>query len=348
MTSLNVGRSGAIATALILLAGCGGSQPPMGAPGMMPQSHSTAATGDRSGPLVKHGTAGDDLLYVSNLANTYVYTYPGGQGEGMLAGNVGGLCSDAQGNVFTSAVNGSGRSSTIYEYAHGGTSPIDTLSDPGVAFGCAYDATTGNLAVTNQEDFNNGGDDGDVAVYNSETGNPTMYSNQSFFRYDFCGYDGSGNLYVTGETATQKGPKAGLAGLAKGSGSLVQIGLSKTLFLSPEQFYPSVQWDGTHMTVSSLIVNRKDHPVFQVYRLSINGSVAKVVGTTTLRTHSFSFHMGQVAIQGATLLAPYANKGQKIGSWPYPAGGSPTSSISNSAKGYDRLFGLTVSVPASH
>ncbi|MGA7201514.1 MAG: hypothetical protein WBX26_06780, partial [Candidatus Cybelea sp.] len=42
--------------AAAMLAGCGGSQPPIGAPGAMPQSVAQSAQGAHSGPL----------LYVSN------------------------------------------------------------------------------------------------------------------------------------------------------------------------------------------------------------------------------------------------------------------------------------------
>jgi hypothetical protein len=41
-----------------------------------------------------------------------------------------GECSDSAGDVFVAAyANSSMNSSTIYEYAHGGTSPVATLSD---------------------------------------------------------------------------------------------------------------------------------------------------------------------------------------------------------------------------
>jgi len=64
--------------------------------------------------------------------------------------NFTGLCVDAQGNVFVPTWQGeSGTRGYVYEFAHGGSTPIATLSDPGGAFGCSVDLTTGNLAVTN-------------------------------------------------------------------------------------------------------------------------------------------------------------------------------------------------------
>jgi hypothetical protein len=136
--------------------------------------------------------------------------------------------------------------------------------------------------------------------------------------------------------------------LSNGSSSLVPISLSTTLFESYGVFYPSVQWDGEHITVSSIIVNRKVHParpIFQVYQLSINGSAATVIGTTALKTNGRNFHMGQVSIQNRMLLAPYKNKEQKVGFWPYPKGGATQKAIAVPAEGFnDRLWGLTISV----
>jgi hypothetical protein len=78
-----------------------------------------------------------------------------------------GACADANGDVFIV------ESLSINEYAHGGTQPIATLSDPsGYGFGCAVDPTTGNLAVVN---------DGsryistDVLIYHNASGEPVGY-----------------------------------------------------------------------------------------------------------------------------------------------------------------------------
>jgi hypothetical protein len=346
-----------ISAAAAFLAGCGtlqqaqyDTQLAASAQGAMPENRTIVANAARDGSRIKPNSSSGDLLYVSELGDIDVYTYPGGKSVATLTGNVGfgGLCSDTDGNVFTAHINDSGESSTIYEYAHGGASPIATLSDPGTAFGCAFDPTTGNLAVANNTDDNNPDDEGDVAIYPSETGPPTIYYNESFFRYYFCAYDGEGNLYITAVVSASGGPKPVLVGLVKGGSSLVQISLSKALFWESTQFYPSVQWDGQHMTVSSALVDRKVHPIrpeFQVYRLSISGSTATVIGTTTLKTGDRNFHMGQLSIQGKTLLAPYINKGQKVGFWSYPDGGMPSPIVSVSAPpGQARLWGLTVSV----
>jgi hypothetical protein len=136
MKSLGFGRyalSGCVAT--VLLTACGGSQPPIGAAGAMPQSRAIATYADRGGswmlPKAKH----TDLLYAADAhGGVFVFTYPNGKKVETLAYlyTLGGICSDTKGNVFVPALVGSS-ASTIYEFAHGGTSPIATLSDPPTA-----------------------------------------------------------------------------------------------------------------------------------------------------------------------------------------------------------------------
>ena len=104
------------------------------------------------------------------------------------------------------------------------------------------------------------------------------------------------------------------------------------------------------MTVSSIPKTKAQHSndfEFVVYRLSIKGSNATIVGTTTLKTEGRNYHVGQVSIQGNTLLAPYLKRGQSVGFWAYPAGGSPSKTFTVEAETYNRLWGLTISAPPS-
>ena len=96
--------------------------------------------------------ASGQRLYVSNnaLGTVNAYTYPEGRLVGTLTGFISpfGECTDAAGDVFIVAYSDSSKkSSTIYEYAHGGTAPIATLSDPTVAFGCAIDPRPATLRI---------------------------------------------------------------------------------------------------------------------------------------------------------------------------------------------------------
>ncbi|MGB8965283.1 MAG: hypothetical protein WCB99_06555 [Candidatus Cybelea sp.] len=332
--------------AMALLVACGGSQPPIGAPGAGSRALASATHAEHGMSWMSPRASGSDLLYVSTTGYIFVYTYPGGESVGTLSGRLGenGLCSDSAGNVFTSAMSDSGESSAIYEYAHGGTSPIATLSDPGIAFGCAFDPTSGNLAVANFEDYNNRGDVGDIAVYASEKGTPKIYC-CSFFRNYFCAYDGKGDLYVTGDLPGRGGLKPVIGRLRKGGSFLAEISLSRKLFWASGEFYPSVQWDGHYVTLSSIPKKRTLHPnnfEFAVYRLNIRGSKATIVGATTFKTGGRNYHVGQVSIQDKTVLTPYIKRGQRVGFWAYPGGGSPNTAISVPA--FDRLWGLTISV----
>src|SRR5579871_1307812 len=141
-----------LAVAVTLLAGCGGSQP-IGAPGAMPQSRAVAAPAGRSGSwmLPNADAKSGALIYATGGCNgTCVISYSNGALVGSLAtgtADLSGACADAQGNVFIAV------GSTVTEFAHGGTTPIKTLSLPGnEAFGCSVDPTSSNLAVVFESD----------------------------------------------------------------------------------------------------------------------------------------------------------------------------------------------------
>jgi hypothetical protein len=65
------------------LVGCGGSQPPIGAPGAMPQGYAVATHADRGKSWMLSEAKSEDLLYVSAYVNhVYVYSYPKGNSSG--------------------------------------------------------------------------------------------------------------------------------------------------------------------------------------------------------------------------------------------------------------------------
>ena len=86
-----------IGAAAALLAGCGGSQPPIVASGAMTRGRA---------PL-QHATDSDLLYVVDSTRGVYVYRYPSGEEVGLLKVNASaGLCSDKKGDVFvTDAVD---------------------------------------------------------------------------------------------------------------------------------------------------------------------------------------------------------------------------------------------------
>src|SRR5580692_7253270 len=117
--------------AVAMLAGCGGSQPPIGAPGVVPQTSAIATHAER-GKSWTSGSRGA-LLYLSNFHRDSVdiYSYPDLREVGTLvpSGSVTSMCSDRSGNVWVGTINdGNG---TLTEYAHGSKKPIATLLLPG-------------------------------------------------------------------------------------------------------------------------------------------------------------------------------------------------------------------------
>lgn len=301
--------------------------------------------------------SGGDLLYVDDGGTDYsgayalAYTYPQGKHVATLTGfrRLTGECSDANGDVFIVAPGEElSNPTTVYEFAHGGTSPIAELSDPGEGNGCAIDATTGNLAVANTSDESNpyGAGYGDVAIYADAQGAPAMYYSSTLHGFYYCGYDDQANLYLS--VAIDGGYE--LASLSAGSSSIERINL-KTPLYGGYAFAPSVQWDGAHMTVSSTLKQddqEEDSDPVNVYRLSISGSSATVIGTTKLNAPQ-NRHRGESWIQGNTIIGiSYYHGRPRITFWPYPKGGKPSREITHSQRPAASLFdGVTVSAAPS-
>jgi hypothetical protein len=163
MKNLGLGRYALCScVAAALLAGCGGSQPPIGASGAMPQTSAIATHTTHGKSWMLPEARGRNLLYVSSGSSVYVYTYPRAKMVGVLADfeATRGECVDKAGDVFIID-----HYAGVDEYAHGGTSPIAMLDPPwSFNLGCSVDPTTGNLAVTG------GGDAVTIFPYNRTRG----------------------------------------------------------------------------------------------------------------------------------------------------------------------------------
>jgi hypothetical protein len=317
----------------LVFSGCGPSATPTAAD--IPLGTAAARVGGRqpiSLPIRARQDYSDKaLLYISdNYRNVYVFTYPQGKPVQKLTGFIAplGECVDPAGDVFiVASANASHSSSVIYEYAHGGTTPIAMLEDPGPAAGCAIDPTTGNLAASG---------DG-VAVFQHAAGDPTVYSS-SEFAFRTCGYDNQGNLYLL----AWDGRTNDLVRLAYGSTSFEQLSLSEKIY-DPSYGLPSVQWDGKHITVTSDPTSQsKPRGPLLAYRLSIFGANAKVVGTTDLSSVK-NVYIGQTWIEGKTFVG--MNRGHRITEvslWRYPKGGQ-SRRILKSKLPQSFLWGLIVS-----
>ena len=282
-----------VTAAAALLPGCGGSQPPIGTPGTMPQSHALATHG-----RVLPGAKTEGLIYATGGGcGVCVLTYSDGTLKAKISvASAEGDCSDSDGNVFIT------NKAQILEYAHGGTTPIATLVLPGInANACAVDAGSGNLAVCGF----GGNSGGNVAIYPNATSTPIVYDSGLGALY--CGYDNSGNLFVSG--------------LINGANSFSELPHGASAFIpitlngnpgGPGQ----VQWDGNYITLEN--PGKND---VTIARLSVSGSTASVVSKTNLKGLK---QAAQSWIAGNRVIVPYSTKGattNKIGIWRYPTSG---------------------------
>ena len=328
MKSLGLSRYAlAMGAAASLLVGCGGSQPPIGMPGTMPQSRATTQRVDRRGSRMLPQAMSQDLIYaVGGCEGTCVLSYPSGSFVQALPTGGSAICSDNAGNVFIPA------DGVVVEYAHGGTSPIATLTLPGnIAGGCAIDPATHNLAVIAKSTTT------DLAVFTNATGVPAVYA--TGIDSEYCTYDTNGNLFVDGYYT----PSAyGLAELPKNGVGLNIIPLDQSLG------YPGqLQWINGYLTYESM-----DGTNAKVSRLSVSGSTVKVKGSTPLK--STIRKLTQSFIYGNQILVPFNKVGSRvnlIGIWKYPKGGKPAAIVKHFGPYLKKAIffqGVTVSVASKH
>lgn len=303
-----------------LVAACSGGGSAL-APSAASRQSAERTRHDRNGSWVSPNAKAGDLLYISDrgTAQVYVYSYPGYKKRGMLTGFdiPVGECVDETGNVFITDEG----ASLIFEYAHGGKSPLATLSDPGyMPGGCSVDPKTGNLAVTNYSTVSNG--QGNVAIYKHASGKPkAYYTDPNIARMFFCGYDDAGNLFVDG---ADFGSKVAFGELPSGGTSFRDIHLDQ-----PIQSPAGVQWDGKHVAVGDTVTS-------VIYEFVIKGKKGTEVGSTPLVG---SANVGQFWIQQSKVVGPEFT-GADAGIWDYPRGGIAKHTIT----GFDSPVGATISM----
>jgi len=266
-----------------------------------------------------------DLLYLSDDGdgNVYVYSFPDAKLQGTLTGlNVPtGECVDKAGDVWIVEEG----TNDIVEYAHGGSVPIATLTDPNNApEGCSVDPTTGNLAVANAQTLSAGA--GSVGVYAHARGTPTLYTDSQMKFVLFVTYDDKGNLYANGVDLSLA---YRLAELRKNAGALTPIAFNQRI-VQPT----NIQWDSKYLAVGDGggIVG-SGAPV--IYHVKVTHSAGTVVGETPLTGTTGVF---QFFIQGDTFIGPNLGN-ENVLFWKYPGGGMPTKAIG----GFNDPFGSAVS-----
>lgn len=305
----------------ITLAGCGDVQ--TGTPWQAASPTSNRAHGES-------GSSGD-LIYVTTTKAVEMVSYP----QGKIVGSIpwytlsDAICSDPNsGNVFIP------EGGAIYKYAHGGTSPIATLSLPSGYYesqGCTVDPTTGNVAATLYRTNQSA-----VAVYPGGQGPPTMHSDNHVSIFSRPTYDDAGDLYITCNTA-HGGVRIAELPAGKSQFTLIKV-------TNAREGVTKIQWDGTYLAIATTTSSGGA----AIDQLQINGKTAERVNTIVLNGGdrlNFWIQSGSVFGQYYKTLK---NNNQSIAEWPYPAGGSPTAKFFGLTKGRkDDIGDLTVSVNPS-
>jgi hypothetical protein len=263
-----------------------------------------------------------DLLYVSDLDtdDVDVYSYPNGKLEGQLTGfqAVHYECVDAAGNVFIA----NGDAKTVVEYAHGGTTPIKTYTEPGFTHGCAIDPTTGDLAILHDPPSSGYGGFG---IYKHAKGKATEYVTPNVFRVYFIGYDAKGDLFIDG---TAYHPNFEIAELPAGSKTTEAITLNQSINLPG-----AIAWDGKYLAVGDQVSISGPS---KIYQFTISGTSGTLEGTTSLADSCdvLQFWLRGGRVITSDVCAPH------VLYFHYPAGGSSTKTISDSLH---EPVGITVS-----
>jgi len=313
-----------------LLAACGGSQPPIGAPGAMPQSQTSvvAAHAQRDGSWMLPEATSQDLLYVSGGNEVDVYAYPSGEQVGSLTNfhGTGYECADSAGDVFITT--GSGSPSGVYEYAHGGSQPISFLSVPYSAAGCSVDPLSGNLAVV-------GIDSDSVYVFVGAQGSPVAYRDPDLRAWDVA-YDDSGNLFAHGSYGNDQ---LALVELPKGGSEFQDITIESKL----DTAYGAMLWDGKYIDIATETAAGPRRSV--VNRLKVANGKATTIGKVWLARQETGY-WPEFWIDSDMIIEPSTiGRIQKVFSWKYP-GGKEMAKISD-PNNY-RLWGVTLSSMPSH
>lgn len=305
----------------VILAACGGSQPPISAPGAMPQSRLYVA----AGRVLPATSSSDSLLYASGYSTgIYMLSYPSGQFVGEFGPGVekiAGMCPDAAGDVYV--VGFDPGDSTILEFAHGGTKSIwSTQLYSYMASSCAVDPTTGNLAVDVQYNLY----EDEIAIYPNDSGSPTLYSIPNDTAPPlYCAYDDAGDLFA--EAYENKDNRWSIAELPAGGSAFTSLPLSKPHLhaLGP------MQWASPYLAVAA--------PGGVVYHFSVSTSGVKDAGRT------IAAGKGEPTwIEGSdVLIGPYGRKSKELAFWNYPQGGKPVTIIPRVNSGFKGIHSVLVS-----
>jgi hypothetical protein len=320
-----------VALAATMLAGCGSGATPAGTRG----ADILALTNPLGIAPVRHFYRGKSwiepdagkqwLIYASDASNGTIDIYNYRVKAGKLYGQITGLdtpygqCVDKAGDVYVA----DSTTSEIYEYAHGGITPIATATDKyGSPLGCSVDPTTGNVAVSNFSGASGSSTIGGIDVFaRGLSGSQTNYTNTNLFHLYPPGYDPHGNLFVQ---ATEYSGSPAFAELPAGKKQF-------TLLSGLKIYFPgSVQWDGYYLSVVD-----QDYLYYdttEIYRVTVSGSEVSVVRSTNLTDDCYPGRNWMAEVQpfvsGTSrklnaVVAGNLNCPTRYGFWNYTSGGNP-------------------------
>jgi hypothetical protein len=299
MTHLGLGRyTVGIAAALAMFAGCGGTQPPIGAPG---------------GPSSALAHKEQSLLYISDeqASDVYMVALPSGKLVGKLTGfnYASGDCTDEHGNVFV----GNLTEGQVRGYAHGAKSAFRVLNDPSWwPESCSVDPTTGNLAVCN---IRTNQSLGSIAVYRNAKGTAHYYQYSNVINFWYCAYDSDGDLFADAiNYGSGGGDSPILFELPNGSKTMRPVSLSPAFTGDAS---PPLFWDGKYLAVATPDAGF-------IYQYKISGNTGTRVNVVKLDGASKVLGPFWIASDGSgqTLYAPVAKGSvESVGVYGYPSGG---------------------------
>ena len=256
---------------------------------------------------MKSDAGSKQLLYISDPGtnDVQVYSYPkvgSPSFEGTLTGfgDPRGECVDAAGNVWIANAS----ASTIVEFAHGGTTPIATLSDPGQSpTSCAINVASGDLAVVN---LMSGSKAGSVSIYKDARGSPTTYSTGGIVQPLFVSYDDA-FLYVDGLLSNGK---PGISLKRPKNEHFTENGLFVNI-----GSIGNIQWDGTYLAVGDGTAGNN-----VIYRFGVS-TRRKVILKQTVPIRN-ACEMMQFFVTTTSVVVPDAGC-PSANSYKYPGGGLP-------------------------
>jgi hypothetical protein len=267
------------------------------------------------------------LIYGSDDAtnDVFVFDYKSGKQVGTLTGFSApyGMCVDAKGDIYITNFS----AGSVVEYAHGGSTVLNTYSSVGEPIGCSVDAND-DVAITSFSP-------GEVVVFDGgDPSKSTTYAGACTYQWPM-GYDDKNNLIGVGEEST--GSIVACALLA-GSKSMTTLSGCCTGPITID-FPGGTMWDGQYIALG----DQEAGGTFLtgVWPSTLSGTTLSSNGEVKFETSCFGDYVDDVnpfiigkhntpvnRKQGKIEIGPNPctgtlRHGEWIALFHYPAGGSP-------------------------